>query len=225
MVSDAIGGLLAPAVGVALSPIPIIGVVLMLSTPRGRRNGSAFAIGWIAGLVIVSTVVLLVSGGADDPDSTTADGVSWAKLGLGLLLVGMAMRRWRNRPRAGEQPTMPKWMDTIDHFTPARALVLGVGLSGVNPKNLALTVAAAASIAQAGLSGGDTVLALAIFVVVGSLTVVGSVVVSLVAHDASANALNSLKEYMVEHSAVIMVVVLLVLGAVLIGNGIGEAFD
>jgi hypothetical protein len=53
---------------------------------------------------------------------------------------------------------MPKWMAAIDEVTAGRALGFGVLLSAVNPKNLALTLAAAASLAQAGLSaGGDVV--------------------------------------------------------------------
>ena len=34
-------------------------------TPRGRSNGPAFVLGWIAGLAVAGTVVLLVSSGAD----------------------------------------------------------------------------------------------------------------------------------------------------------------
>jgi hypothetical protein len=49
---------------------------------------------------------------------------------------------------------MPKWMAAIDEVTAGRALGFGVLLSAVNPKNLALTLAAAASLAQAGLSAG-----------------------------------------------------------------------
>jgi hypothetical protein len=44
-VGEAIGQILPLAVVVALSPIPIVGVVLMLSTPRGRANGPAFVSG------------------------------------------------------------------------------------------------------------------------------------------------------------------------------------
>jgi hypothetical protein len=55
---QAVGGLLPSAVGVALSPVPIIAVILMLATPRARSTGSAFAIGWVAGLVVVSVIVL-----------------------------------------------------------------------------------------------------------------------------------------------------------------------
>ena len=47
---EAIGQVLSFGVGVALSPMPIIAVVLMLATPRGARNGPAFLLGWVAGL-------------------------------------------------------------------------------------------------------------------------------------------------------------------------------
>jgi threonine/homoserine/homoserine lactone efflux protein len=131
----------------------------------------------------------------------------------------MALRQWRKRPRHGEQAEMPKWMQTVDHFTGVRALVLGVALSAINPKNLALTLAASAAIAQAGLSAGDDVVAIAIFVVIGSLTVVGAVLLYLIGGDRAAGPLDSMREFMAQHNAVIMMVILVVLGAKLIGNG------
>ena len=60
---QAIGQVLSLGVGVALSPIPIVGVVLMLGTPAGRNNGPAFLAGWIGGLAVAGTIVLLISGG------------------------------------------------------------------------------------------------------------------------------------------------------------------
>ena len=57
---EAIGQTLALAVGVALSPVPIIAVILMLVTPRARVNGPAFVVGWLVGLALVGTVVLAV---------------------------------------------------------------------------------------------------------------------------------------------------------------------
>src|SRR5450432_1861831 len=150
MLSQAIGDLLPSAIGVALSPVPIIAVILMLGTPKARSNGTAFAIGWIAGLIAVSVIVLVVANGASQPDSAASTGVDWLKLVLGLLFIGMAARQWKGRPKPGEEPVMPTWMSTIDSFTAGKSLVLGAALSGINPKNLALTAAAAASIAQAG---------------------------------------------------------------------------
>ncbi len=116
---------------------------------------------------------------------------------------------------------MPKWMATIDSFTAPKSVGLGAILSGANPKNLALTAAAAASIAQAGTSGGQSAIAVAVFVVIGSITVVGPVLFYLVASAKAAGPLASVKEFMSDHNAVIMMVVLLVLGAKILGQGVG----
>ncbi len=48
---EAIGQVLPLAIGVALSPVPIIAVVLMLGTPKAASNGPAFVLGWIVGLL------------------------------------------------------------------------------------------------------------------------------------------------------------------------------
>lgn len=221
MLTRAIGELLPSAIGVALSPVPIVAVILMLGTPKARRNGPAFALGWVAGLVVVSAVVLLVTGGADDADSATATSVNWVQVALGVLLLVMAARQWGKRPRPGQEPTMPAWMSTIDTFGAGRSLGLGAVLSAANPKNLALTAAAAASIAQTGVSGGQSAVAVAVFVVIASLTVVGPVVFYVAATDRAAGPLTALKDLMAQHNAVIMMVVLVVLGAKVLGQGLG----
>ena len=221
MLSQAIGELLPYAVGVALSPIPIIAVILMLDTPKARTNGPAFALGWIVGLTAAALIVLLISGGSSDPDSTASDSVSWAQLAIGFVFLAMARRQWSSRPKDGAAPTMPKWMATIDQVTPVKALGLGVLLSGINPKNLALAAAAGAALAQAGLDAGGDALGIAVFVVLGSVTVVGAVVFYVIAPRAAAGPLASIKTFMSEHNSVIMMVILLLLGAKLIGSGLG----
>jgi threonine/homoserine/homoserine lactone efflux protein len=218
---QAVGNLLPSAVGVALSPIPIIAVILMLDTPKSRSNGLAFALGWVAGLLVVSVIVLAAASGASHPDSDASTSVNTIKLVLGLAFLVMAAGQWRKRPKKGEAPGLPKWMATIDDFDPPRSAVFGAILSGANPKNLALTIAAAGSIAQAGLGGGQTVGAVAIFILVGSLTVAGPVVFYLANPKKAGGTLGAIKEFMSDHNAVIMFVVLLVLGAKLIGDAIG----
>jgi threonine/homoserine/homoserine lactone efflux protein len=220
-----IGDLLPSAVGVALSPVPIIAVILMLGTPRAKTNGPAFAAGWVLGLVVVSVIVVLVASGADDSDSGASDTVDVVKILIGALFVLMAFGQWRKRPRPGEEPEMPKWMAAIDRFTPGKSFGLGAVLSGANPKNLALTLAAAATIAQAGLDGGGTTVAIAVFVIIGSITVAGPVLFYVFASDKAAGPLASIKEFMTDHNAVIMMIVLLVLGAKVLGQGIAGLSD
>jgi len=220
MLTHAIGALLPAAIAVALSPIPIIAIVVVLATPKARTTGPAFAIGWVVGLTTVSTLVVIVAGGSDDPNSASATGVNWLQVGIGVLFLAMAARQWRRRPKVGEEPAMPKWMATMDEVSPGKALVLGLALSAANPKNLALTMAASASIAQAGLDGTDTVIAVAAFVVIGSITVAGSVLFYLLAPHRAEAPLASIKQFMSDHDAVIMMVVLLLLGAKILGDGL-----
>jgi len=219
MVSDAIGDLLPSALAVALSPIPIIAIVLVLGAPNARRAGPAFAVGWVAGLLAVSVVVVLLVGSGDDPDGDDP-GVDWLKIAIGILFLLMAAKQWTKRPKEGEEPEMPAWMATIDTATPPRAALLGAALSGANPKNLALTLAAVASIAEAGLDAGDTAIAVALFIALGSVTVAGSVLFYLVDADRAARPLAAVKQFMSDNNAVIMMVVLLLLGAKLLGDGL-----
>ena len=57
---------------------------------------------------------------------------------------------------------------------------VAVLLSAVNPKNLGLTIAAAASISAAGLSGGDEIIVLVVFVLIASLGVAIPVLLNLI---------------------------------------------
>jgi threonine/homoserine/homoserine lactone efflux protein len=221
MLSQALGGLLPAAVAIALSPIPIVAIVVLLGTPRARTCGPAFAVGWVLGLAGASTLVVVLAHGAHDPNSSTATGVNWLLVALGVLFLGMAAQQWRKRPRPGQEPKVPAWMATLDPVTPPKALGLGLALSAANPKNLALCVAAAASVAEQGLGSADTAIAIAVLVAIGSITVVGAVAAYLVAPTRAAPPLASLKQFMSDHNAVIMMVVLLLLGAKFLCDGLG----
>lgn len=218
--TDGLDTVLASAVGVAISPIPVIAIALMLGTPRARSNGITFSVGWVTGLLVVCVLVLLLAQGAAGADTGTDTVIAWAKVTLGLLFFVLAGRQWQSRPRAGTQAALPSWMAALDTFTAPRAFGLGAALSGLNPKNLALTAAAAATIAQAALSMSETVLATAVFVLLASLTVAGPVVLYLVAGQRAARLLAELKAFLAAHNSAIMMAVLLVLGATLVGQGL-----
>jgi hypothetical protein len=220
-VADAIGQLLSLGVGVSLSPVPIIAVVLMLGTPRARVNGPAFVLGWIVGLTIVGAIVRVIAGGAGANDAgEPATWVDWVKLVLGVLLLLVAVRQWRSRPHAGEDAALPKWMQAIDQFTPGRSFGIAAALSGINPKNLLLTTAAAAAIAQAGLDTGQEAVSLAVFILVGTLGPAAPVVIYFALGARATKLLDGLKAWMGANNTAIMAVLCLVIGAKLIGDGI-----
>jgi hypothetical protein len=218
---QAIGGSLALAVGVALSPVPIIAVVLMLTTRRARVNGPLFVLGWLAGLAVVGAIVLSVAGPAGASSSgSPATWVSWVKVVLGLLLLLVAVRQFRGRPKDGGQASLPKWMASIDDIRPLAACGLAALLAGVNPKNLLLAVGGAASIAQTGISGGEQAIAYAVFALVGTLGVGIPVGIYFALGPRADKPLAALKDWMGEHNTVIMSVLCLVIGVKLIGDAI-----
>ena len=61
---QAIGDSLPLAIGVAISPIPIIAIILMLLSKRAGANGTSFLIGWLVGIAAVLSVVVAISGTA-----------------------------------------------------------------------------------------------------------------------------------------------------------------
>jgi threonine/homoserine/homoserine lactone efflux protein len=214
--------MLPAAVGVALSPLPIVAVVLMLVSRRGRSNGPAFVLGWVAGLAIVGAIVLAASSGAgaadDGEPATWVDGL---KLVLGTLLLLVGVKQWRGRPRDGAEASTPKWMGALDTFTPVKATGAGALLSGLNPKNTLLAIGGATAIAGTGIATEQQVVAYAIFVVIATAGIGTPVVIAFAMGDRAAEVLDGLKNWMAANSAVIMAVLMLVLGVKLIGDGIG----
>jgi threonine/homoserine/homoserine lactone efflux protein len=218
---QAIGGSLALAVGVAVSPVAIIAVVLMLTTARARVNGPAFVLGALIGLAVVGAIVLAIAGPADASKSGgPATWVSWVKIVLGVLLLLVAVRQFRGRPHGDEQAALPKWMGAIDKFKPPAALGAGILLNTLNPKNLLLAIAAATAIAQTGISTGQQVIAYAVFAVIGAIGVTVPVVIYFALGQKSAELLTKLKDWLGQHNAVIMAALCLIIAAKLIGDAI-----
>ena len=218
---QAIGQVLSFGVGVALSPVPIIAVVLMLATPKGRVNGPAFLAGWIAGIAVLGTIVLLIASGASaSKHGAPATWVSIVKIVLGVLLLLLAAKQWRGRPRGDGEPRLPAWMKAIDKFTAVRSAAMGIALSAVNPKNLLLVVGAAAAIAQTGASAGSQAVALAIFILIETLGVGAPVAIYFLMGQRAPKILGELRDWMAHENATIMAVICLVIGAKLIGDAI-----
>jgi len=213
----AIGQILAAAVGVAISPVPIIALILMLFSNHAARNSLSFLVGWLVGLTAAGLIVLSLnlqdSGGESD-----SSGV--AKIVIGAIFLVLGVRQWRKRPHHGEEPETPPWMAAVDEFSAVKSCGLGILLSAINPKNLGLTIAAAMSISGAGLSGGEEVTVMLIFVLIASLTIIVPVVAYFLAGDRAEGALDSMKTWLVANNHTVMTVLFVILGAKLLGDGI-----
>ena len=216
-----IGDLLPLAIGIAISPIPIIAVILMLLSRRATATSTGFLLGWVVGVVLVTVVVLALVGQAGNTAGGEPSTLSSVlKLVLGAALILLAVRQWQGRPKEGETAAMPKWMDAIESFTFVRALLLGFGLSAINPKNLLLCLAAGTTIGAAHLPTGQVVVATVVFTLLACSSIAVPVAGYLAARDRMAAPLERLRAWLTQNNAAVMAVLLVVIGTVLLGKGI-----
>lgn len=218
-----IGDILPLALGVAISPIPVIAAILMLLSPNARTTSIGFLGGWVAGVVIAVTAFTVLSSLLPEEDPNASKPVQGTiKLVLGALLLLLAVKQWRGRPRGEAPPELPTWMSAIDTLTPVKGLGLGVLLSALNPKNLIMAAGAGVVIGKGGLSTGQIVVAIAVYTAIAASTVAVPVIAYLVAADRMAQPLEALRTWLVRENATVMAVLLLVIGVVMIGKGIGD---
>jgi threonine/homoserine/homoserine lactone efflux protein len=220
--TEVIGEILPLAVGIAISPIPIIAAILMLLSPRAKRTSIGFLIGWLAGIVVAIVLFTLLSTVLPQDTAAPSPISGVIKIILGALLLFLAIKQWQARPAKGEQASMPKWMSAIDSMTAGKAMGLGFLLAAVNPKNLLMAISAGLIVGGAGLTVGQTTVVIIIFVLLAASTVLVPVVGHLIASARLAGPLDKLREWLVDNNAVIMAIVLLVIGVSLIGTGLAN---
>jgi hypothetical protein len=217
---------LVAAICVALSPFRTSAVILVLLSAQGRRAGPLFVVGFVVGLAAIGGLGLVLASSADltrHNEPTTLTSTVFALLGLFCLSV--ASWEWWNRPKKGTEPSMPRWMRSVDRLPPAAALGLGAGMAVFSFKNLGLTAAVAVAIGAADLSVAASVFLLLLFVAVASVGVAIPVVWRLRFGKRAEAELTALKTWLAANNALIMSLSMLLLGVTLLGKGLGGLLD
>jgi Sap, sulfolipid-1-addressing protein len=221
--STAIGELLPLAVAIAISVSTIITTVLMLLSPKAKSRTVGLLVGCVVGVAGAVALFALLPGllpRQDSGGSSLAGAV--IKMVIGVLLVVLALRQWRGRPAEGDQVELPKWMAGVDSMMPGRALVLGLLLSAVVPKNLLIALAAGVIVGEAGLSVGQASVVIVGFTAIATSTVAVPVIANVVAPSQTRGPFETLREWLVQNNVTIMVLVVFVIGVVMIGNGVAS---
>lgn len=214
-----IGGMLPFAVGIAISPIPIVSVILILFSRRPDTNGLAFLGGWVLGMLVVTLIVLLLSGTLDLGDGRPL-WISWLELALGILLIVLGVRRWRTRPPTGTVPALPPWLQALDRLETRSAFAMGALLSGINPKNLVLTVGGAVIIAAGGLAGAELVVSVLLFLGISSASIAAPVLYLHLRGASARPTLDIWRDWLVMNNATVMALLLVIFGVLLVGEGV-----
>ncbi len=92
--------LLPPAVAMAINPVPIIGVIAMLSTDKPLRSGGLYVatmIFVVAGIGVLSLLVLNQALGAAGSSGSSGG----LQVLFGMLFLSLAFMQWRAQARTG----------------------------------------------------------------------------------------------------------------------------
>lgn len=221
-------GLIAPALGILLSPLAIMALVAELLSRRYRANGVAFAIGWVLAAIIVTGVAVAVFTAIDFHPRT--DAPLWAavvRLVIAVVLILAAVWVYRRGGHdlrkmseaatpeqvAAATPQLPGWLQKVSEFTPGRSLALGFGIFAVNPVDASCAIIAGIDIAGAPVTFGAGAAVAVGFVVVAVLPIVVPVFFVLARGDAAAPLLEGLRTWIAGHTNVLNAALILVIGA------------
>jgi hypothetical protein len=209
--------LFALALVIATSPITVIPAVLVLHAPRPRPAGLAFLGGWVLGLAALTALFVGASdllGGLHKSPPTWA---SWVRVVFGSALILFGVFRWLTRHRQRETPG---WMRSFSKFTPRRAGITGAVLAVIRPEVLIICAVAGLVIGTGGLGVAGGWIAGAFFVAVSASTVALPILAYVGAGDRLDDALERLKDWMERNHAGMLAVVLVLIGLMVLYNGI-----
>ncbi len=213
-----VGDLLPYSVPVALSPLPVIAVLLLLLGPGGNDKGLCFLAGRIAAMMVLVFLASLFAGWADQETGDKSSSI-WLRLCLGLLLIALAVRT-AVKPAPDEE--LPGWMLTLDRATPLRAAGLGVLLTVANLKELAFIAGAGILLGAAELPAGQAAVCAVIYSFLSALGVAMPVGWACSADEAGKARLIPLRDWLVANRSFVMAAVLLFIGVLLTGGALAE---
>lgn len=217
MLADAVGSLLSLSMAIASSPLPIIAAVLVAGS--GRAPALAFALGWLIGLTGLALLCAFLVRWIGEIGPTGQLLLDLLRVALGFLLLWAAVRKWQKRPREGEEPAVPKWLDAFSTMDVPGALRWGAVMATANPKHIGLVLAAMAYVAEAtGI--GEALLAVAVLVVLSSVSVVGIALARALGGTGAEGGLQAIQRFMVHNNEVIVMIVFMILGVMLLGSGL-----
>jgi threonine/homoserine/homoserine lactone efflux protein len=202
-----------PAVGVALSPLPILAMLLVLGGRRPVVRGSAFWIAWTLGIAVPTIAFVVVAARSHAVDEELA-ALAVAEIGIGVIFLAAAARlAFGGRSERSEASA--RWLDALDRSGPLRVAGLALTLSSGNPKNLALMLSAAVAIVRDGRLALNAAAFVALAVSTVSLLFTGSAFSSR-----SRSALARLRDAVARNDRRIATLVGLVVGAFFLADGV-----
>ena len=217
-----VGQKLPDAIGIALSAMPIAGLLLMLTAAQaGQAKALAYALGWMFALSGAVTLTTLASQAVTQAlGGDTAIWVAGLEILLGVIQLYLGFITIRKRPKNPSEVEEPRWMKAVDKMSVSSAFLFGVLMIITNAKNLSLSIAAGASFVRAKLGNGQLAATIAVFTLIGSITILGPVLLTLFAPKRSASFLIAMREWLIANNVIILTLVFWIVGAIILVSGL-----
>jgi threonine/homoserine/homoserine lactone efflux protein len=168
----------------AASPVALLATLAVLTSRRGRANGTVYLVGFLLGQSIAFLVALLIGSAATTDRDGNEELAAALELAFGLFRLALA---WPQRRRSGEggegRSRMKAMLERLRGLRPGTAFSVGMLLGVGGVKRLSITVVAGATVGIAGLRPIEDVLLGALYVLVAAVLVWPPVGVYLVAGD------------------------------------------
>jgi len=219
-VSNAITEAVLIASAGMLSIGQILLMLLLLSSAGGFKKAVAYAAGMtgVLGAIGASALLLGTSRLAAGEGPEGPGLAAWGSLGLGVLLLFMAVRVWRTEPTA--EAAVPKFMRSLDDAGPGRLLALGAVVGGANVKNLAIYLAAVDVLVRARPTAAQGLGALAVVTAVFCLYLLVPLGIYLLGGRRAEPVLAALRRALEKHHRPLSLGVLVVFGIAFGARGV-----
>ena len=139
---------------------------------------------------------------------------------LGVIQLYLGFITFRRRPKNPSDVEEPRWMKAVDRMSVGSAFLFGVLMIVTNAKNLSLSIAAGASFVRAKLSNGQLAVTIGVFTLIGSITILGPVLLTLVAPKRSTSFLVIAREWLIANNVIILTLVFWIVGAIIFVTGL-----
>jgi hypothetical protein len=215
-VSSALASVVLLGLACAANPWGIMIAILLLDARRGHGVVWTYVLAWSGSISVVIAALLAGLGAVFASGSDSANtAVSWILLVLGVVLLGFGVRRLLSPQDEAAPAETPRWLRAIENISYPAAFVLGI-YSATYP----MVIAAAGEILRADTTTGETAALAALFVVLGSSSVVAVAALGTFAPRRSAAFLDRMRAWVTAHNRAVITAILLVLGVFLAARGL-----
>ena len=220
---NTIGQLLPVGIAAALSTVPVTVLLVIMMSPRRKVAAVPFALGCVIGTLIIVLVASLAAQFLPEPRQRRADEVA------AVLELAWA-RRWcwsgsapgvAGTDREGTLPLPAGPRSALDSVSAMRAFGLGLIIE-LRPKSALLACVVSLQVHAATRADPGPLAVIVIYVIIATSTVTLPVLLTIISPERMEPRLAKAADTLAEDGPLISAIVLLMVGAVVIGSGLQD---